>query len=129
MNTSTSYAFPSRRDFLKTSATLTGAALTGALASPRAVHAAGSDVIRIGLIGCGGRGTEAALNAMNAGKDVQVVALADIFQERLDASLARLQGAKPDQVAVKPEHHFIGFDAYQRLLACEIGRASCRERV
>ena len=120
MNTSTSYAFPSRRDFLKTSATLTGAALTGALASPRAVHAAGSDVIRIGLIGCGGRGTEAALNAMNAGKDVQVVALADIFQERLDASLARLQGAKPDQVAVKPEHHFIGFDAYQRLLACGV---------
>ena len=77
---------------------------------------AGSDVIRIGLIGCGGRGTEAALNAMNAGKDIRLVALADIFRERLDSSRKTLQAARPDQVEVKDDRCFIGFGAYQQLL-------------
>ena len=60
MNTTT------RRDFLKTSATLTGAALTSALSLERSAHAAGSDVIRIGPIGCGGRGTEAATTSTSS---------------------------------------------------------------
>jgi predicted dehydrogenase len=86
----------------------------------RSAHAAGGDVIRVGLIGCGGRGTEAALNAMKTGPDIRVVALADIFRERLDASRAQLKKAKPEQATVKDEQCFIGFDAYQHVLAAGV---------
>lgn len=106
-----------RRDFLRTSAILAGTATLGRLTLERHAHAAGSDVIRIGLIGCGGRGTEAANNAMNAGRDIRLVAMADIFQERLDASRAQLRRVKPDQVDVKDELCFVGFDGYEKLLA------------
>jgi predicted dehydrogenase len=102
----------SRRGFLKSSAAL--AALSGL---PNA-HAAGSDTIKIGLIGCGGRGTEAAINAMNAGRDVRLVAMADIFRERLDASRERVKKTKPEQVEVSDERCFIGFDAYQKVIEC-----------
>jgi myo-inositol 2-dehydrogenase/D-chiro-inositol 1-dehydrogenase len=84
---------------------------------PANAHAAGSDVIKIGLIGCGGRGTEAAGNAMNAGRDVRLVALADLFKERLDASHAQLNAARPAQCQVTPENCFLGFDAYQKVIA------------
>jgi predicted dehydrogenase len=109
-----------RRDFLKTAATLAGAAALGQLTIERSAHAAGSDTIRIGLIGCGGRGTEAAGNAMNAGKDIRLVAMADIFDERLKSSRDRLKQAKPGQVEVKDDHYFIGFDAYEKLLASDV---------
>ena len=101
----------------KTSAALAGTAALGHLALERSVHAAGSDVIRIGLIGCGGRGTEAAGNALSAGKDIRLVALADIFDERLKASREQLKQARPDQVEVPDDHCFVGFDAYEKLLA------------
>jgi predicted dehydrogenase len=107
----------SRRDFLRTSAALAGVAAVSPLGFNSGVRAAGSDVIKIGLIGCGGRGTEAAVNAMNAGKDIRLVALADVFQERLDASRTQLKTAKPDQVEVTDDHCFVGFDAYQKLIA------------
>jgi len=107
----------SRRDFLRTTAALAGGVTLGQLALESSVHAAGSDVIKIGLIGCGGRGTEAAGNAMNAGKDIRLVAMADIFEERVKASREQLTKTKPDQVQVKDDHCFIGFDAYQKVLA------------
>jgi len=107
----------SRREFLKTSSVLAGAAALGTLPVDRSAHAAGSEPIRIGLIGCGGRGTEAAINAMNAGKDVRLVAMADVFKERLEASRERLKAAKPDQVALDEDHCFIGFDAFRQLIA------------
>ena len=106
----------SRRDFLKTSALAAGGAALGQLSIEQSAHAAGNDVIRIGLIGCGVRGTAAANNAMNAGKDVRLVALADIFDERLKNSLNQLKKAKPDQVAVHDDHCFVGFDACEKLI-------------
>ncbi len=115
-NTPSNPAPTTRRDFLRTSAALAGSAALGQLALERSVHAAASDIIRIGLIGCGGRGTEAAGNAMNAGKDIRLVAMADIFDERLKASREQLKKAKPDQVDVKDDHCFVGFDAYEKLL-------------
>ncbi|MGA2656473.1 MAG: twin-arginine translocation signal domain-containing protein [Verrucomicrobiota bacterium] len=115
-----SHELTTRRDFLKTSAALASTAALGQFALERSAHAAGSDVIRIGLIGCGGRGTEAANNAMNAGKDIRLVAMADIFDERLKASREELQKAKPDQFAVKDDHCFIGFDACEKVLAYRI---------
>lgn len=105
-----------RRQFIKTSAAVAGGALIGQLPLERSAHAAGSGTIRIGLIGCGGRGTGAAVNAVNAGKDVQLVALADVFRDRLDLSRRQLKSGKPDQVAVTDERCFVGFDAYKELI-------------
>jgi len=104
----------SRRRFLPTAAA--GAAL-GTLALSPNVHAAGSDTIKVGLIGCGGRGSGAAANALNAGTDVRLVAVADIFEDRVKAARENLKKHKPDQVAVDDSHCFVGFDAYQKLIA------------
>jgi predicted dehydrogenase len=106
----------SRREFLKRSAALTGAAALGGLSIGQSAYAAGTDAIRIGLIGCGGRGTQAAQNAMTAGREIQLVAMAELFRDRLDLSLERLKTTKPNQVAVKPDHCFVGMDAYKQLL-------------
>ena len=103
-----------RRGFLQGAAA--GAAGLGTLAVARGAHAAGSDAIKIGLIGCGGRGSGAAANAMNAGPDVRLVALADVFADRLEGALGRLKKEKPDQVAVAKDRCFVGFDAYKQLI-------------
>ncbi len=106
-----------RRNFLKSSLAA-GATLATPLTRSRSVHAAGSDQIRIGVIGCGGRGSGAAVNAMNAGPDVRLVALADIFEDRVQNAHKLLQRAKPDQVEVEDDHLFVGFDAYQKVIEC-----------
>ena len=75
---------PSRRDFLKTSmAVAAGAAVVAGLSLARSAHAAGSDVIRIGMIGCGSRCPGAAVNAMNVDPGVRLVAMTDIFADRV----------------------------------------------
>ena len=110
----------SRREFLAGSAAA-GAALAGGLSLARSAHAAGSDVIRIGLVGCGGRGTGAAVNALKnaAGAKVKLVALADAFEGPLEISLRNIRkecNDQPDQVDVPPERKFAGLDGYQRLI-------------
>jgi myo-inositol 2-dehydrogenase / D-chiro-inositol 1-dehydrogenase len=105
----------SRREFIQRTA-VTGAAAYGAMAMAPKVHAAGSDTIKIGLIGCGGRGSGAATNAMNSGKDVHLVAMADVFAERIEDARPRLKQAYPEQVAVDDAHCFIGFDAYKKVI-------------
>jgi predicted dehydrogenase len=105
----------SRRDFLKLSAA-GGVAAAGGLSIARSAHAAGSGTIKIGLVGCGGRGSGAAVNAMNAGKDVKLVAMADIFEDRLKDARGRIKKEKPEQVDVPDDHCFVGFDAYQKVL-------------
>jgi predicted dehydrogenase len=104
-----------RRDFLKASAAA-GVGLGAALAVGRFAHAAGDDKIRVGLIGCGGRGSGAAVNAISADKNAILVAMADAFQDRIESSLQQIKKAKPDQVAVEPDHCFAGFAGYQQLL-------------
>jgi predicted dehydrogenase len=104
---------PNRREFLQ------AATAAGTLGTIPNVHAAGSDVLRVGLIGCGGRGTGAAAQALAADPNVKLVAMADAFEDRLEESLSVLQrdetvGAKVD---VKPDARFVGFDAYADLLA------------
>ncbi len=106
-----------RRAFLK-STLAAGTVLAAPLSLARSSHAAGSDKIKIGLIGCGGRGSGAAANAMNAGPDVTLVAMADIFADRATGARTRLKQLKPDQVAVDDDHLFIGFDAYQKVIDC-----------
>ena len=111
----------SRRAFLQKSATLAGTAMAASLPLARGAHAAGSDVIKIGLIGCGGRDCGAAMNAMNAGSDIRLVAMADLFEAKVHAGRSRLQrGKKADQVAVDDDHLFFGFDGYEKVLASDI---------
>lgn len=107
----------SRRDFLKLStAAAVGATMASALPIGRSVHAAGRDGFKIGLIGCGGRGSGAAANAMNAGKDIKLVAMADVFDEHVLGARERLKKMYPEQVEVSDDHCFVGFDAYEKLI-------------
>jgi predicted dehydrogenase len=106
-----------RRDFLKTSATV-GGALAAGLTIERSAYAAGNDLIKVGLVGCGGRGTGAATQALNADKNVKLVALADAFEDRLQSSLAALKRDQmiADKVDVKQDRCYTGFDAYKQLI-------------
>lgn len=107
----------SRREFLQ-SASLSAAVVAGGLAFQRSAHAAGSDVLRIGLIGCGGRGTGAASQALRADANVKLVAMGDAFEDRLKLSLENLK--KDEEIAgkldVSPERSFVGFDAYRQVI-------------
>jgi predicted dehydrogenase len=112
---------PSRRDFLKTTSALAAAgALTGSLAIARSAHAAGSDLLRIGLVGCGGRGTGAAVNALGADQNCKLVAMADAFSDRVQGSLAGIKSElgddAPKKVAVTPDRCFVGLDAADKLM-------------
>lgn len=79
---------PTRREFLKTStAGVVGGAMAAGLGAIPAVHAAGSDAIKVGLIGCGGRGTGAAEDAVTAAPDVKLLAVGDVFKDRVDTCL------------------------------------------
>ncbi len=103
----------SRRSFLKVSA---ATAVASTLPLARSAHAAGDDTLKIGLIGCGGRGTGAAANALEADPNTKLVALADLFEDRLQGCLKSLQARNDPRVAVDSEHCFVGFDAYQKLI-------------
>ncbi|MBN1589480.1 MAG: Gfo/Idh/MocA family oxidoreductase [Pirellulales bacterium] len=109
-----------RRDFLKTSGLVAGAAMVGNLSVARGAHAAGSDILKIGLIGCGGRGTGAASNAMTADKNTRLVAMGDLFEERVLNRRQYLQKIKPKQVAVDDDHCFSGYDAYKKVLESDV---------
>src|SRR6516165_10067946 len=81
-----------RREFLKTSTvTAAGAALAANLTLLNNAHAAGSDIIKVGLIGCGGRGTGAADNVLHSAPGVHIYALADVFDDRLQGARSRLR--------------------------------------
>lgn len=109
----------SRRSFLQSSS-LT----VGALSFPAILHAENKvERIRIGLIGCGGRGSGAALNALTADPGVQLVAMADAFGDRLEASyrgLSAKYAETPGRVDVPKERQFVGLDAYKQLLATDV---------
>jgi predicted dehydrogenase len=111
----------SRREFLKTSTTaVVGGALAANLLVSRAAHAAGSDTLKIGLIGCGGRGTGAVGNAFAADSNSRLTAVADVFADHAQSSLKQLRITDSDRVAVNAEQCFVGFDAYQQLLATDV---------
>jgi predicted dehydrogenase len=104
----------SRRTFLQTSAA--AVATTTLLELAPAVHAGGSGAFKVGLIGCGGRGTGAAEQACTAGDDVRLVAMADMFRDRLDEKREILRSSLGSKFAVKDENCFVGFDAYKGVL-------------
>ncbi len=103
----------SRRDFVRLSAASLGAAALAASTAPRVFGAtAGSDTIRVGVIGCGGRGTGAAQNVLEAAPGVEIVAVADLFERQ--AVRAR------DKFKVSPAKCFWGFDAFAQLLQTDV---------
>jgi predicted dehydrogenase len=104
----------SRRDFLRTA--VVGATAAGTMSLARSAHAAGDDVIRVGMVGCGGRCTGAALNAMNADPGVQLVAMSDLFADRVYPKREALKKQKPEQVKVDDDHCFVGLDGYKAVI-------------
>jgi predicted dehydrogenase len=97
------------------------ASLAAAAAPSGVFAAAASERIRIGLIGCGGRGTGAAMDAINASPDVVIAAMGDVFADQLAWSKGRLQEEVPgERLAVTPETSFVGLDAYEKVLATDV---------
>ena len=107
-----------RRDFLKTTGAVAAASALSGVTVP-SVHAAGSDVINIGLVGCGGRGTGAASNALSAkGGPLKLVAMADVFKDRLDSSYDAIKSEHSDKIDVPDDRKFIGFDGFKKAIEC-----------
>ncbi len=108
----------SRRDFLKWSGALAAGSALAGVAIPH-VHAAEDNTIRLALIGCGGRGSGAAVNAFEVPNgQVKLTVMADLFEKRLTASHAALSKTHPDQVDVPADRRFVGFDAYRKAIDC-----------
>ena len=108
----------SRRNFISNSGKIaTGSALAG-VALPM-VHGQSSDITKIALVGCGGRGTGAASNALSvsaANGPTKLVAMADVFQTKMERSYNGLVNKHKDQVDVPEERRFIGFDGYEKAM-------------
>lgn len=108
----------SRREFLKTSGKLTVASALATSFVPN-VYSAEKKTIKVALVGCGGRGSGAASNAMSVKNGpVKIVAMADVFEERMKISYDNLKKMYPDQVDVPEDHKYIGFDAYKHAMDC-----------
>lgn len=107
-----------RRDFLRTTSTAAATtAVLGGLAIERFAHAAGDDELKIALIGCGGRGSGAANQALSTKGKVRLVAMADVFPDRIQESLQNLKRQHSAKVDVPPERQFVGFDGYKQAIA------------
>lgn len=111
----------SRRGFLKGSAAAAaGTSLIAGLNPVRAAHVRSDETIRIGLIGCGGRGRGAADQAMNTTGPTKLVAVADAFEDNLNSAVNTLQRQHGEKVDVPKERQFVGFDAYKNVLASDV---------
>ena len=112
-----------RRSFVKQAAAV---GLTGL------ARAQSRERLKAGLVGCGGRGTQAVVDTLTGNDNVELVAMADVFEDKLEGSLKRLRdpkylgqrGGDPDSLAkrirVEPDHHFVGFEAYKKLVASDV---------
>src|SRR5690242_7847995 len=104
----------SRREVMKKSGTVAAVSAFAGMSVPN-VHAAENNTIRIALVGCGGRGTGAAVNALSARNGpTQLVAMADVFQNRLSSSFNNIQQSHARNMDVPNDRKFIGFDGYRR---------------
>src|SRR5437899_10132361 len=112
-----SNSLTSRREFLKNTGRFAAASALAGVAIPH-VHAAGSSSVQVALVGCGGRGGGAAANALSTIKSgpISLVAMADVFEHRLDTAYKTLKDKYNEQVDVSPEKRFIGFDGYQKAM-------------
>ncbi|HWQ93610.1 MAG TPA: twin-arginine translocation signal domain-containing protein, partial [Clostridia bacterium] len=112
---SSPHGHTSRRHFLKTSGSaLAGAALVAGL--PRPGYTAENNQIKIALVGCGGRGTGAAAQALATQGPTCLWAIADVFEHRLQSSLSNLRPGRESKIQVPPERQFVGLDAYAKAI-------------
>ncbi|MHC4394123.1 MAG: Gfo/Idh/MocA family protein [Planctomycetota bacterium] len=113
----------SRRDFIKASVAIPMAAM---LSGTDKVFAAGSDKIRVGVIGFGGRGSGAAIDCIKSADGVEIVALGELFKDRLDMGIKRFkkrlaeEKLPPDGMKFTEDTCFVGFDAYEKVIACDV---------
>ncbi len=106
-----------RRQFIKSSSAVVAAGVAlPSFSIPQKAFAANDETIRVGLIGCGGRGTGAASQAMKADSNVMLTAMGDMYPDRLDVSHNALKKAAEEKIQVTPENKFTGFDAYKKVL-------------
>src|SRR5712671_3577073 len=119
MNESSSNSLSSRREFIKTTGRIAAVSALAGVTLPN-VHAASSDTIQVALVGCGGRGSGAAVNALSTkGGTLKLVAMADVFENRLNGSFEGLKKSeRADKVEVSDDHKFIGFDGYKKAMVC-----------
>jgi len=110
----------SRRDFIRSTTAGTIGISAALHATGARAYATGSDAIRVGVIGCGGRGTGAAHDAAVADPGVNIVAMGDLFRERIDSSRKELAKVIGTRLAVDEDHVFAGFDAYRQVLGSDI---------
>jgi predicted dehydrogenase len=118
---------PSRRDFLRTTAVAGAAAFAAQAAPGGAFRVEGKDEIRVGVVGCGGRGTGAAVNCLDAHPSVKIVALGDAFRDRLNGARGHLANlaqedakAYKGRVEVADDKCFVGYDAYKQVIAAGV---------
>src|ERR1051325_3609144 len=107
----------SRRQFLQASSTALAGAAIGALSIERAAHAASSDQLKLALVGCGGRGSGAAGQALSTSCNLKLVAMADLQPEQLEKGLSNLKELHADKIDVPKEHQFTDFDGYKKAIA------------
>jgi predicted dehydrogenase len=108
----------SRREFLQNTGRIAAATAFASVVVPK-VHAAEDNTIRLALIGCGGRGSGAAADALSVQNGpIQLVAMADVFQKRLDDSFKNLKQQYSEKMDVTEDHKFVGFDGYKKAMDC-----------
>ena len=106
-----------RRDVLKTTGQIAAASALAGLTIPQHVYAGENGTVNIALVGCGGRGTGAAQNALSTTVGpVKLTAMADAYPDRLKSSYDSLKNDKKELVQVADDHKFIGFDAYKNAM-------------
>ena len=116
----------SRRSFLNRTSVAGAAATTFTIVRPELVRGQGKEMLRAGVVGCGGRGSQAIVDFLTGSENTQVVAMADIFEDKLEGSLRRLRENERipqtirDRVKVEPDRRFVGFEAYQKLVNSDV---------
>lgn len=126
---STKPSCTSRRKFLSDSALLASAAVGTQLTIGRGAHAAGSDTIKLGLIGCGGRGSGAAADALAGDSNTQLWAMADVFADKIESSVKNLSTQFGRQIQVDPSRRFAGLDGYRGVIEnCDVVLIACASR-
>jgi predicted dehydrogenase len=106
----------SRREFLKTSAALTGTLAAPLILTSKTHAISPGETLRVGLVGCGGRGTGAAGQALGADQNIVLTAMGDAFEDNLQRGLASIRKERGDKVKVTPDHCFVGLDAYKKVI-------------
>src|SRR5260221_14274659 len=108
----------SRRSFMqKTSSAGAAGAAAFTIIKPELVRGAGKEMLKAGLVGCGGRGTQAVIDMMQGTENTQLVAIGDVFEDQLEKSLGRGRAHRvypkfQERIKVEPDHTFVGFEAF-----------------